>query len=100
MEYADESYCVVWSQEAFPHAADKAAVLSESRRVLPRRGTLIFTDILVRRETPREDREKIYDRVKSPGMWDFDDYRSALGGLGLTVVRAEDWSLHMARSYA
>ena len=98
--YADGSYDVVWSQEAFLHAAEKMAVLSECRRVLRPGGTLVFTDILVRRETPDEDRARIYDRVKSPDMWDLGDYHSALSVLELRVAREEDWSQHVARSYA
>ena len=99
LEYPDESYDVVWSQEAFLHAADKLVVLSECRRVLRPGGSLIFTDILVRRDTPDADRAIIYDRVKSPDMWDFDDYRNTLSGLNLSVSRADDWSRHVARSY-
>ena len=97
--YADGSYDVVWSQEAFLHAVDKNAVLSECRRVLKPGGSLIFTDILVRRDTPEADRERIYDRVKSPDMWDLDDYRQALTNLDLPLSREEDWSQHVARSY-
>jgi hypothetical protein len=33
-------------------------------------------------------------------MWDLSDYRQALEGLGLEINRAEDWSEHVARSYA
>ena len=99
LAYPEVCYDVVWSQEAFLHAADKNAVLSECRRVLKPNGSLIFTDILVRRDTPAEDRERIYDRVKSPDMWDLGDYRAALSGLDLPVSREEDWSRHVARSY-
>ena len=98
--YSDATFDVVWSQEAFLHAADKNAVLAECRRVLKPGGSLAFTDILVRRDTPDADRERIYDRVKSPDMWDFEDYRVALSRLDLPVYREEDWSQHVARSYA
>ena len=100
LAYGDESYDVVWSQEAFLHAVDKNAVLSECRRVVRPGGSLVFTDILVRRSTPEADRERIYDRVKSPDMWDLDDYRQALSRLELPVAREDDWSQHVARSYA
>ncbi|MDE2779798.1 MAG: methyltransferase domain-containing protein [Chloroflexota bacterium] len=96
---ADGSYDVVWSQEAFLHAADKNAVLSECRRVLKPGATLIFTDVLVRRDTPAADRARIYDRVQSPDMWDLDDYRAALSRLDFSIAREEDWSRHVARSY-
>ena len=100
LEYPDGSYDVVWSQDAFLHAVDKRAVLSECRRVLKPGGTLVFSDILVRRGTPEEDRAIIYDRVKSPDIWDFEDYRAGLSGLGLQLVREEDWSSNVAPSYA
>ena len=100
LEYPDASFDVVWSQEAFLHAADKGVVLSECRRVLKPGGTLIFTDILVRSDTPDEDRARIYDRVKSPDMWDLGDYRGALSERSLLITREEDWSEHVARSYA
>ena len=100
LPYPDDSYDVVWSQEAFLHAADKNAVLSECRRVLKPDGALIFTDILVRRDTPDAARSRIYDRVKSPDMWDRPDYRNALAALQLTVTREEDWSQYVAPSYA
>lgn len=99
LSYPEGSYDVVWSQEAFLHAADKNAVLSECRRVLKPKGSLIFTDILVRRDTPAEDRRRIYERVQSPDMWDLDDYRAALTRLELPVSREENWSQYVAPSY-
>ncbi len=97
--YADDSFDVVWSQEAFLHGVDKSRILSECQRVLVRGGTLVFTDILVRKDTPESDRVRIYDRVKSPDMWDIGDYREALKTLNMSVGRDEDWSEHVARSY-
>ena len=99
LKYSDGSFDIVWSQEAFLHGVDKAKILSECKRVLVPGGTLVFTDILVRTDTPESDRERIYDRVKSPDMWDLPDYRRALDELGFKVGRVEDWSQHVARSY-
>jgi len=53
----------------------------------------------VRAGTPQPDRDRIYDRVKSPDMWDLPDYQQALTKLGFEVGRLEDWSKHVARSY-
>ena len=98
--YSDESFDVIWSQDAFLHAADKMAVLSECRRVLRPGGALVFSDILVSRDTPDEDRARIYDRVKSPDMWDLADYRRAFSSLDFPITREEDWSRNVAPSYA
>jgi sarcosine/dimethylglycine N-methyltransferase len=62
-------------------------------------GTLAFTDILVRRGTPEADRLRIYDRVKSPDMWDLEDYNKALLDLDFRVQQVTDWSQYVARSY-
>lgn len=99
LEYPDNSFDVVWSQESFLHGADKAQILSECRRVVVPGGTLAFTDILVRRGTPEADRERIYDRVKSPDMWDLEDYNKALLNLDFRVQQVTDWSQYVARSY-
>ena len=98
--YENESFDVVWSQEAFLHGADKSLIISEARRVLKSGGTLIFTDIVVRSETPASDRERIYDRISSPEMWDSEDYRRCLVDQGFTILEEEDWSVHVARSYS
>ena len=98
--YENESFDVVWSQEAFLHGADKSLIISEARRVLKSGGTLIFTDIVVRSETPVSDRERIYDRISSPEMWDSEDYRRCLVDQGFTIREEEDWSVHVARSYS
>jgi sarcosine/dimethylglycine N-methyltransferase len=99
LKYTDGSFDVIWSQEAFLHGIDKHKILSECSRVLTPGGILAFTDILVRKDTPQEDRIKIYDRVKSPDMWDIKDYESALSGLGFDIKQSKDWSEHVADSY-
>jgi len=96
---ADE-FDFYWSQEAFLHAVDKATVLGEARRVLKPGGAIVFTDLLVRDGTPAADRERIYDRVKSPDMWDTGAYKAALEASGFTVETHEDWSIHVAPTYA
>ncbi len=100
LRFDSESFDVVWSQEAFLHGADKSQVISECKRVLVPGGTLIFSDLVVRSGTPQADRERIYDRIKSPDMWDADDYHRCLIEQGFRVIQAEDWSGHVARSYS
>lgn len=96
---ADE-FDYYWSQEAFLHAADKSTVLSEASRVLKPGGAIVFTDLLVRDGTPEADRARIYERVKSPDMWDTGAYLSALEAAGFAVETHENWSEHVAPTYA
>ena len=62
-------------------------------------GRLVFTDLLVRRGTPEADRQRIYDRVKSPDMWDAPDYAEALKAQGFRIVTEADWSENVAPTY-
>ncbi len=100
LQYEDSSFDVVWSQEAFLHGADKARIISEAWRVLVDNGTLIFTDIMVKPDTPAADRERIYDRIRSPEMWGYGDYVRCLPDQGFRVQHEQDWSAHVARSYS
>ncbi|HBD84766.1 MAG TPA: hypothetical protein DC056_12215 [Dehalococcoidia bacterium] len=100
LKYGDESFNVVWSQEAFLHGADKDTIITESKRVLMPGGTLIFTDLLVKSGTTLSERERIYQRVRTPEMWDVSDYHRSLMDQGFEVIQTQDWSLHVARSYS
>ena len=100
LKWSDESFEVVWSQEAFLHGANKNQIISEAKRVLVPGGKLIFTDLVVAAGTSPSDRERIYERVRSPVMWEADDYHRCLLGQGFQVLQMQDWSAHVARSYS
>lgn len=95
----DGSYDAVWSQEAFLHGADKPRILAECLRVLRPGGALVMTDLLVREGVPEEERQRIYARVHSPGMWDLGQYAEALTDAGFQVRAKEDWQGNVAPTY-
>ncbi len=99
IEYPDASFDVVWSQEAFLHGADKDKILSECFRVLKPGGTFIFSDILVRRDTPQADRERLYARLNTVDIWDRPDYEEGLKRHGFALLKAEDHSQYVAPTY-
>jgi sarcosine/dimethylglycine N-methyltransferase len=100
LPFADGRFDLWWCQEALLHSPDKTAVLAEARRVLGPEGWLVLSDVTMAKWVGKEDRDAITARVKSPGMWDRGDYDRALAGLGFEIARFEDWSRHVAPSYA
>jgi sarcosine/dimethylglycine N-methyltransferase len=100
LPFEDRDFDVYWSQEAFLHAADKQLVIDEAARVLNDDGVIVLTDLLVRQGTPQDTRERIYQRVNSPDMWDTSDYREAFANAGLDLETHQDWSDNVAPTYA
>ena len=100
LPFEEGAFDVYWSQEAFLHAADKQLVLDEAARVLNRDGVVVVTDLLVRQGTPEATRERIYQRVNSPDMWDTADYKQAFEAAGLELEAHHDWSVNVAPTYA
>ncbi|MEE9149388.1 MAG: methyltransferase domain-containing protein [Candidatus Tectomicrobia bacterium] len=98
--FPDKTFDVVWSQDSLMYGADKRRILEEVNRVLKPGGVLDFTDILARRDLDPEDRNRLYERVRTPEMWDTERYLAELIDLGFKIRRVEDWSEHVAASYA
>ena len=90
---------VVWTQESLLHAADKPQVLDECLRVVRPGGRFVLSDLLVRGSLTQEERERIYQRVRSPGMWDLDEYVDAIKDAGFKVVDTADWPENVAPTY-
>lgn len=100
LPYPDESFDVVWSQDSLMYGADKRRILQEVARVLKPGGVLDFTDILAPRDLDAETRDRLYERVRTPEMWDTERYLQELIDLGFRINHVEDWSRHVAASYA
>lgn len=99
LPYSAESFDLVWSQDSLMYGADKHRILEEVNRVLKPGGVLDFTDILARRDLVPEDRKRLYERVRTPEMWDIERYLEELIALGFKIRRVEDWSKHVGASY-
>ena len=100
LPYSASSFDIVWSQDSLMYGADKRRILEEVSRVLKPGGVLDFTDILARRDLAPEDRNRLYERVQTPEMWDTERYLEELIALGFKIRRVEDWSEHVGASYA
>lgn len=89
-----------WCQEALLYAADKRRVLEEAVRVVRPGGRIVFTDLLLTRAMPAEERERLAAELKAPPIWAIEDWDELLARMRLNVLERHDWSGHVALTFA
>lgn len=95
----DNSFDIVWSQDAILHSGNRTKVVEEVARVLKPGGVFIFTDPMQTDDAPKDKLQPIYDRIHletlgSPGF-----YREAAKKAGLEEIGFEDHTRQLPRHY-
>lgn len=85
----DDSYDVVWSQDAILHSGDRDRVLDEVRRVLVGDGRFIFTDPMQSDDCPDGVLQPILDRIQLSTLASFAFYRTELEKRGFREAAIE-----------
>lgn len=97
----DQSFDIVWSQDAILHSGNRTRVLEETARVLKPGGEFIFTDPMQANTiSDTSVLQPIYDRIHLQSLGSFAFYRRELTRLGLQEVTIEDLSHHLVVHYA
>lgn len=78
----DNSFDIVWSQDAILHSGNRTRVLDEVRRVLVSGGQFIFTDPMQSDTCPDGVLQPILDRIQLSTLASFGFYRTELGARG------------------
>ena len=97
MPFADESFTVAISQEAFAHVPDKPRLIGQCARVLRPQGRLVFTDIMSRGALASSDAQKLFDGMRFSEIATADEYAIWLGACGLEMVKLMDLSEEWTR---
>ncbi|HKL38110.1 MAG TPA: methyltransferase domain-containing protein [Bacteroidales bacterium] len=81
--YDDETFDIVWSEDAILHSNARDKVMSEAARVLIPDGELIFTDPMQTDDCNEEVLEPIYDRINLSSLGSPSFYRKEAKKNGL-----------------
>ncbi len=97
--YPDDSFDIVWSQDAILHSGDRVKVLEEVARVIKSGGELVFTDPMQVDDCPPGVLQPILDRIHldtlgSPGF-----YKETCERLGFEDLGYEDHAPQLPNHY-
>ncbi|MEH6525945.1 MAG: methyltransferase domain-containing protein [Sneathiella sp.] len=94
LPFAEKTFDVLVSQEAFCHVPDKNQLIKECVRVLKPGGRLAFTDILITDKTRDDTKARLQQELTFQELGSAASYPRALEGEGCAVLETEDLSDH------
>lgn len=95
----DQSFDIVWSQDAILHSGNRENVLQEVTRVLKPGGRFVFTDPMQTDDCPEGVLDPVLDRIHLSTLGSPKFYRDSLSANGLTEVSFEEHSRQLVNHY-
>ena len=99
LPFEQDTYDVVWSQDAFLHSGEKPRVLREIARVLKPGGALVFTDPMQADDCPPGVLTDVLARIHLDSMGSFSMYRTLATELGMREVAVVDMTDQLVNHY-
>ena len=99
IDFPDNEFDIVWSEDAFLHTDDRGKVIEEAARVLKSEGDFIFTDPMQTDNCDTEVLQPIYDRLQLPSLGSPGFYRDACKKAGMKEITFEEMPLQLATHY-
>lgn len=97
--FPDDSFDIVWSQDAILHSSNRYQVFEEIRRVLKAGGELIFTDPMQSETCPSGLLQPAFDRLGIKDMGSAKFYRDTAQTLGFEEAQFINLSQHVPTHY-
>ncbi|NEO69667.1 class I SAM-dependent methyltransferase [Moorena sp. SIO3H5] len=97
--YPDNSFNIVWSQDAILHSSDRTQVFEEIKRVLQPGGELIFTDPMQKETCPPGLLQPAFDRLGIKDMGSYRFYSQTAQELGFEELHFIDLSENVPTHY-
>ncbi|WP_243722577.1 class I SAM-dependent methyltransferase [Actinomadura sp. 7K507] len=98
LPFNDNTFNVVWSQDALLHGGDRIRALEEIARVLKPGGDFVFTDPMAADGCPRDSLKPILDRLHLETMGSPGFYQREIARLGMRPT-FEDLTEHLTTHY-
>jgi sarcosine/dimethylglycine N-methyltransferase len=98
--YPDNSFDVIWSQDAILHSGHREQVVAEVARVLKPGGQFVFTDPMEMDDCPENVLQPILDRIHLETLGSPEYYRAAAQRYGLAEVGFENLTAHLITHYS
>lgn len=98
--YSDDTFDVIWSQDAFLHSGDRLRVLQEAVRVLSPGGQFVFTDPMAADDCPPGVLTPILERLHLDSLGSPGWYIDRLQELGLVDEGYEDHAQQLTNHYS
>ncbi len=99
LPYDDESFDVVWSEDAILHSGEKDRVISEVARVLKPGGDFVFTDPMQSDCCPEGVIDPILERINLDSMGSVKLYRELAARNNLKEINVIDLAPHLPLHY-
>jgi len=97
--YEDDSFDIVFSQDAFLHSGNREQVLREIKRLLRPGGELIFTDPMQSDGAEGSQLQPVLDRLQLQSLGSPGFYREKLGALGFDEVCFTELTEYLTTHY-
>jgi sarcosine/dimethylglycine N-methyltransferase len=95
-----EVYDCWWCQEALLYATDRTHVFSEARRVVKPGGRIVFSDLTLSDGLSQTERQRFSADIRAPHLWPIEDYDRLFARMKFKIIEQQDWSSHVALTFA
>ena len=99
LPYNDDSFDVVWCQDAILHSSNRGRVLGEAYRVLRPKGTFIFTDPMQDKHSAQSCLQPVLDRIHLDSLSTVTGYQKMAASTGFKESMFLDLSGHLTTHY-
>ena len=95
----DNTFDVVWSQDAMVHSSNRDQVVAEAFRVLKPGGYFIFTDLMQDDSVPEGELGPVLDRIHLDSLGSFKFYWDEARKNGFELMSIDNMSQHLVTHY-